>query len=175
MVHAAESPLRVGTALRFPSVAAGILSCLLACGGGGGNDGTGQPVGNGVPPGGARTTLVTPAPGNPSGSATVPAEADLEDVSNPTTVVGTGTPESCTPEILEAAIHKGGIVTFNPGSDPVTITLAHTLKIINNAGVNKDGDLIIDGGGKVTLSGGGRCRILYQNGCDEAQVWITDH
>jgi hypothetical protein len=41
--------------------------------------------------------------------------------------------------------------------------------------VNKNGDLIIDGGGKVTLSGGSRCRILYQNGCDPAQVWITDH
>jgi len=175
MIHAAGNPSRVRTALCFPSVAAGILSCLLACGGGGGKDGTGQPVGNGVASGGARTTLATPAPGNPSGSAAIPAEADVEDVSNPTTVVGTGTPESCTPEALEAAIHKGGVVTFNPGTDPVTITLAHTLKIINNAGVNQNGDLIIDGGGKVTLSGGGRCRILYQNGCDEAQVWITDH
>lgn len=151
------------------------LLFLFTCGGGHGGNGNAQPVGNGVTPGGALTTLATPAPGNPSGQAAIPTEADVEDVSNPTTVVGTGTPESCTPAALEAAIHKGGIVTFNPGPNPVTITLDHTIKIINNAGVNKNGDLIIDGGGKVTLSGGGRCRILYQNGCDQAQVWITEH
>jgi hypothetical protein len=164
---------------RFPRLASlGWIPAVLflfTCGGGHGGNGNAQPVGNGMAPGGALTTLVTPAPGNPTGQAAIPTEADVEDVSNPTTVVGTGTPESCTPEALEAAIHKGGIVTFNPGPKPVTITLDHTIKIINNAGVNKNGDLIIDGGGKVTLSGGGRCRILYQNGCDQAQVWITDH
>lgn len=34
---------------------------------------------------------------------------------------------------------------------------------------------MIDGGGKVTLSGGGRVRILYQDTCDRAQVWTTPH
>jgi hypothetical protein len=34
---------------------------------------------------------------------------------------------------------------------------------------------VIDGGGKVTLSGGGKVRILYQNTCDQAQVWTTSH
>jgi hypothetical protein len=34
---------------------------------------------------------------------------------------------------------------------------------------------VIDGGNKVTLSGAGRRRILYQNTCDEAQVWTTSH
>lgn len=152
-----------------------VLLFLMTCGGGHGGSTSSAPAGNGVAPGGALTTLVTPAPGNPAGLATIPAAADVEDVSSPTTVVGTGTPESCTPAALEAAIHKGGIVTFNPGPKPVTISLDHTLKIINNAGASQNGDLILDGGGKVTLSGGGRCRILYQNGCDQAQVWITDH
>jgi hypothetical protein len=32
---------------------------------------------------------------------------------------------------------------------------------------------VLDGGGKVTLSGAGRVRILYQNTCDEAQVWTS--
>jgi len=116
-----------------------------------------------------------PAPGNPNGSAVIPAEAQAENVSTPTTVVGTGTPESCTPEALEAAMLKGGIITFNGGPNPITITLPRTLKVLNNAGPNKNGDLIIDGGGKVTLSGGERVRVLYQNGCDQAQVWITSH
>jgi len=138
-------------------------------------NGLSGPTGNGIPPGGAKTTLKTPVPGNPLGAFQVPAEAVAENVSNPTTVVGTGTPESCTPQALEEAIHKGGIVTFNCGADPVTITLEHEIQIINNSGPNKQGDCVIDGGGKITLSGGGRCRILYQNGCEEKLVWITDH
>jgi hypothetical protein len=40
---------------------------------------------------------------------------------------------------------------------------------------NTNPSLVLDGGGKVTLSGGGRRRILYQNTCDRAQVWTTDH
>jgi hypothetical protein len=34
---------------------------------------------------------------------------------------------------------------------------------------------VIDGGGKVTLSGGGQRRILYMNTCDPDQVWTTPH
>ena len=34
---------------------------------------------------------------------------------------------------------------------------------------------MLDGGGKVTLSGGGQRRILYMNTCDQAQVWTTSH
>jgi hypothetical protein len=99
----------------------------------------------------------------------------LEDSSHPTTVVGTGTPQSCTADALESAVHAGGVVTFDCGPDPVTITLSHELAIINDAGPNQNGDLLIDGGGKVTLSGGGTTRILRQNGCDESLHWITSH
>jgi hypothetical protein len=35
--------------------------------------------------------------------------------------------------------------------------------------------VVIDGGDKVTLSGGGARRILYQDTCDQAQGWTTSH
>lgn len=110
-----------------------------------------------------------PAPGNPDGKCAVPAEAALEDVSKPTTVVGTGTKESCTGDAFVAAVAKGGVITFDCGPDPVTITLTKTAKVFNDKGPK----VVIDGGGKVTLSGGGKVRILYQNTCDKELVWTT--
>jgi hypothetical protein len=110
-------------------------------------------------------------PGNPDGTCPVPAEAMVEDVSAPTTVVGTGTPESCTPDAFIAAVAAGGIITFNCGPDTKTITLSKPAKVVNNKGPK----IVIDGGGKIILSGGGTTRILYMNTCDENQVWTTDH
>ncbi len=121
------------------------------------------------------TTEVYPAPGNPAGTCTVPPEAAAEDTSAPTTVVGTGTPASCTPDAFEAAVQRAGIVTFDCGADPVTIVLPHEIRLLNDAGADGLGDRIIDGGGRITLSGFGRSRILYQDGCDPALHWITDH
>lgn len=112
-----------------------------------------------------------PAPGNPDGHCDVPDEAKEEDTSNPTTVVGDGTKESCTSEAVVAAVAGGGVITFDCGPDPVTITLEETAKIFNDKGPK----IVIDGGGKVTLSGGGKVRILYQNTCDQDQVWTTSH
>jgi hypothetical protein len=40
---------------------------------------------------------------------------------------------------------------------------------------NTSSRVVIDGGGKVTLSGAGKRRILYMNTCDPAQVWTTSH
>jgi len=139
------------------------LAAALGCGAGGPKSGV------------SLTTETWPAAGNPAGQCAVPAGAGLEDTSHPTTVVGSGTPESCTPAALLAAIHDAGVVTFDCGPAPVTITLASPIEIVNDSGVNKDGDTVIDGGGKVTLSGGGATRILYQNGCDESLHWITSH
>ncbi len=85
----------------------------------------------------------------------------LEDVSSPNHVIGTGTPASCTSAAFIAAVTAGGIITFNCGPDPATITLTQTAKVRNS--IQK---LVIDGGGKVTLSGGGANRILYTNTCD---------
>ncbi|XXT82311.1 hypothetical protein WME79_18685 [Sorangium sp. So ce726] len=110
-----------------------------------------------------------PAAGNPEGSCAVPAEAQAVDTSSPTTVIGDGTPESCTSEAVVSAVAAGGIITFNCGPEPITITLEETAKIFNDTGP----EIVIDGGGLVTLSGGGQRRILYMNTCDEAQVWTT--
>jgi hypothetical protein len=49
--------------------------------------------------------------------------------------------------------------------------MAATAKIRNNTGPK----IVIDGGGRVTLSGGGKRRILYMNTCDKAQVHTTSH
>jgi hypothetical protein len=133
--------------------------------------------GSGTTPAGgvAVTTPTGPDPGNGTGACAVPAEAAAEDVSRPTTVVGTGRPETCTPDAFEGAVQRGGIVTFDCGPDPVTITLPREIRLLNDVGVGGLGDRVIDGGGKVTLSGGGRNRILYQDGCDESLHWITSH
>ncbi|MBN2718417.1 MAG: hypothetical protein JXX14_21410 [Deltaproteobacteria bacterium] len=112
-----------------------------------------------------------PAAGNPDGDFAIPSSALAADVTNPTTVVGDGTPESCTSDAVVAAIAKGGIITFDCGPDPIRILLDETAKIFNNTGP----DIVIDGGGKVTLSGQGERRILYMNTCDANQVWTTDH
>ena len=101
----------------------------------------------------------------------MPAGAQPEDVSKPTTVVGTGTAASCTSAAFVAAVAKGGVITFNCGPAPVTIKLTETAKIFNDTGPK----IVIDGGGKVTLSGDGKRRILYMNTCDKNQKWTTSH
>ena len=108
-----------------------------------------------------------PPPGNPDGNAPIPPEAQAEDVSTPTTVVGTGTPASCTGNAFVAAVATGGVITFNCGPAPTTIVLTSTAKVFNNTAPK----LVIDGGNKVTLSGGGTTRILYMSTCDKTQVY----
>jgi hypothetical protein len=112
-----------------------------------------------------------PAAGASEGACNVPAEARVEDVSKPTTVVGNGTPASCTGAAVVQAVAKGGVITFNCGPSPVTITMTQTAKIFNNTGPK----IVLDGGGKVALSGAGKTRILYMNTCDRDQVWTTSH
>jgi hypothetical protein len=69
-----------------------------------------------------------------------------------------------------AAVAAGGIITFDCGPDPVVISMAATAKVRNTSS-----QVVIDGGGKVALSGGGARRILYMDTCDQAQVWTTSH
>ena len=103
-----------------------------------------------------------PLAGNPSGSCTtltLPAEAQPVDTGHPTTVVGTGTPSSCTFQALSAAVKGGGIVTFNCGPDPVTISVTSALKPpISTSGSAVH--IVIDGGSKITLDGGGSVQII---------------
>ncbi|MDG4786536.1 hypothetical protein O7626_11445 [Micromonospora sp. WMMD1102] len=119
----------------------------------------------------SRAPAALPRPGNPDGRAAVPAEARAVDTSEPTRVIGTGTPASCTSEAVVAAVAKGGVITFSCGPAPVTITMKATAKIRNSTGPR----IVLDGGGRVTLSGGGKRRILYMNTCDQAQGWTTSH
>lgn len=97
------------------------------------------------------------SPGDPDGgqppppvSCTLPAMP--ADVSTPTTVVGSGTAASCTEAALAAALAQGGIITFSCGTSPYTLTVTSE-KLVTK-------DTVLDGGGKVTLSGGGMSRIL---------------
>jgi hypothetical protein len=167
------------------------IALLAACGGPGGaaNDRSGpaSPTPSAAPSAtaqargtahlGAAPTTRAPAStpvfraGNPAGKAAVPAEARPVDTSRPTRVVGNGTPQSCTSKAVVAAVAAGGIITFSCGPDPVTITMTQTAKVKNANGPR----VVLDGGGKVTLSGGGRHRILYMNTCDRAQGWTTSH
>jgi hypothetical protein len=77
------------------------------------------------------------------------------------TVVGDGTPESCTEEALRSALTEGGNVTFACGDQAVTIPVSSEIAISNDA--------IVDGDGVVTLDGGGATRILHT----EARVALT--
>ncbi len=112
-----------------------------------------------------------PVAGNPDGNAPIPAGARAEDTSDPDVVIGDGTPESCTSDAVVAGVARGGVITFDCGPDPITIVMTETAKVFNDTGP----DIVIDGGGLVTLSGGGTVRILYMNTCDPAQVWTTSH
>jgi hypothetical protein len=141
------------------------LLVVVGCGGdNGGDDGGDDEVPFDEPPAG-------PAAGNPDGACDVPAEAMPADTSAPDHVVGDGTAESCTSDAVVAAVAQGGVITFACGPDPVLIRLDETAKIFNDTGP----DIVIDGGGLVTLSGGLERRILYMNTCDPDQVWTTDH
>jgi len=111
-----------------------------------------------------------PAAGNPAGHAFVPAAARAVNTSHPTRVVGHGTAASCTSRAVVAAVAKGGVITFSCGRGPVTIKLTATATVRNSSR-----RVVLDGGGKVTLSGGGARRILYMDTCDAHQVWTTSH
>lgn len=72
-------------------------------------------------------------------------------------VVGDGTPASCTEQALHDAaasldgVEGGGTLTFACGG-PHTITLTKSLFFASDA--------ILDGGGEITLSGGGAVRVI---------------
>jgi hypothetical protein len=85
-------------------------------------------------------------------------------------VVGDGTAASCTSRAVVRAVAKGGLITFNCGPAPVTITMQATARVDNRSPF-----VTLDGGGKVTLSGGGAHRILYMDTCDPHQHWTTSH
>jgi len=106
--------------------------------------------------------------GNPAGHAPVPTAARAVNTSHPNRVIGNGSPRSCTSAAVVRAVARGGVITFNCGKNPVTITMRATAKVVNT-----HRKTVIDGGGKVTLSGAGKIRILYMNTCDPKQHLTT--
>ena len=101
----------------------------------------------------------------PPVACTVPPEGALVDTSGATNVVGNGTPASCTEAALQTAVSAGGLVRFDCGAAPITITLTQALAINNTAGADGNGDIVIDGGGLVTLSGNHATRIIHLDAC----------
>lgn len=85
-------------------------------------------------------------------------------------VIGDGTPGSCTSQAVVQAVAAGGVIAFSCGPRPVTIVMTATAKVRNTSA-----KVVLDGGGLVTLSGGGVRRILYMDTCDPAQTWTTSH
>lgn len=77
----------------------------------------------------------------------------LVDTSSPDAVVGDGTADSCTESALREVAAAGGVIVFDCGVDPVTLTVTSTIVF--------DRESVLDGMGLVTLSGGGTTRILY--------------
>ncbi|HEY7104236.1 MAG TPA: hypothetical protein VH573_21580 [Mycobacteriales bacterium] len=113
-----------------------------------------------------RTTTAAAKPGG----AAAPIDTRGVDTSHPDRVVGSGSAAGCTSAAVVAAVAAGGVITFDCGPAPVTIAMTQTAKI-----VNAHPRTVLDGGGKVTLSGGGQRRILYQNTCDQKQGYTTSH
>jgi hypothetical protein len=143
-----------------------LLSFIICCSCGGGSGG----VGNSTSVDPHTDPLNGPPAGNPAGNFLVPPEAGEEDASWTDHLVGDGTPESCTAAAFIEAVAQGGTITFHCGPDPFIITLDRPAKVYNDKP-----DVVIDGGGLITLSGGGATRLLYMNTCDPNQVWTTDH
>lgn len=142
-----------------------ICSAIAACDGGGATGGPGgsgsgaAPNSGGAGTGGAGDGGTSTGDGG-TGGATDPPDPPAAtcdppvkpvDTGSPTSVVGTGTPGSCTEAALDAALAKGGVITFDCGGE-ATITVTSTKMITQ--------DTVLDGGGEVTLSGGGAVRIL---------------
>ena len=91
----------------------------------------------------------TSVPGIPN-TVCVPAAEPVVLV-NPT-VLGDGSPGSVTRAQLQAALDAGGHITFDLGPDPQTIVLDQGLAITR--------EVVLDGAGLITLSGGGATRVL---------------
>ena len=92
------------------------------------------------------------------GSAAGRTAGQAVDASHPDHVVGDGTSASCTSAAVVAAVAAGGVITFSCGPAPVAITMTATATVASSSH-----QVVLDGGGKVTLSGGGTTEILSMN------------
>ena len=114
----------------------------------------------------AGLALVAPAVATPP----APPAQDSRPTAPGVRVIGNGAPSACTSSAVVRAVRRGGVIRFDCGPDPVTIVMRRTAEVLNTSK-----RVVIDGGGLVTLSGGGQRRILRQDTCDESLIWTTDH
>lgn len=91
-----------------------------------------------------------------------PIEAGLADVSNPDQVVGTKYTRELHSRCVLSMRWQRVVGLFLTGEINLTIKLDRPAKVFNNA----NADVVIDGGGLVTLSGNGVTWILYMNTYD---------
>ena len=150
------------------AVAAGCVAALAvsaaSAGGGGLRAAGGGPVVARL----AANAVAAPAVGNPGGHVAVPAAAQAVSTSHPNHVIGAGRPAGCTSAAVVKAVAAGGIISFDCGPKPVTIVMTATAKV--TGAVRRT---VLDGGGKVTLSGGAKIRILSMDTCGDCweQQW----
>jgi hypothetical protein len=116
---------------------------------------------------GALASGLGTAPAAASGRFPVPRAGRAIDTAHPNHVIGDGRPASCTSAAVVRAVAAGGIITFDCGPLPVTIVMTSTARVVKTRHL-----VVLDGGGLVTLSGGGRRRILSSDTC--AGTWSTD-
>jgi hypothetical protein len=124
---------------------------------------------------GAAVLLAGVMPGTSSGSAPSPQLRQPSTLSQPGhasrgQVIGNGTPAHCTSAAVVRAVRRGGDISFDCGPRPVTITMAATAKVENTSH-----RVVLNGGGLVTLSGGGKHQILNMDTCDQSRTWTTSH
>src|SRR3954465_961639 len=110
------------------------------------------------------------APATAAAAVPVPPDARAVNTSHPDRWVGHGTARSCTSRAVVRAVAKGGVIRFRCGPGKVRIVMQRTAEVVNTSR-----RVVLDGRGKVTLSGGGKRRILYQDTCDKRQIWTTSH
>jgi hypothetical protein len=130
-----------------------------------------SPSSTSAPSTAARDRGPAPPAGNPQGHVPVPVAARAVNTSHPDRVVGRGTARSCTSDAVVRAIRAGGVITFNCGPRHKTIRLTRTASVRND----RRHRVVIDGGGKITLNGAGKRRIIYMNTCDPRLGITTAH
>ncbi len=147
---------------------AGAFGTLLGALVGAGGLAAALSIGLGAKPAVAATpTALMPGLGNPDGHFHVPPAGRAVNTQHPDHVIGNGRPASCMSAAVVRDVAAGGIVTFNCGPKPVTIVMRSTASVIKTRPL-----VVLDGGGLITLSGGGKRRILYSDTC--AGRWSTD-
>jgi hypothetical protein len=132
----------------------------------GGASGRGPNAGSGGATAGSSASGSGGEAGEPGLPPSICEAPELADTSSPDRVVGDGTPEGCTEAALVEAAAAGGVITFDCGPAPVTVTVTSTVVFTEES--------VLDGGGLVTLSGGGSARILYlDSGYDQTTPRLT--